>query len=67
MSRMMFFRPAAAILLIFAAGCSDQPLPTPPANTDIQASPTPPKAGRAGKSVKEDVRAPGPSTTMEPG
>jgi hypothetical protein len=66
MRRPKFFRPAAAILLAIAAGCSGEPPPAPPAATGVQASP-PPKAGKSGKVTKEDVRAPGPPTTMEPG
>jgi hypothetical protein len=66
MSRLMFFTPAAAILLICAVGCSDQPPPATPAATDVEVSPAPPKAGKAGRSVKEDVRAPGPPNTMVP-
>ena len=66
MSRVSFFPAAAAVLLIFAAGCSDQSPPAPAVDTDVQASPTPPKVGKAGKATKEDVRAPGPSTTMGP-
>jgi hypothetical protein len=58
------FRSAAAILLVLAAGCSDQPPATPPEATDVQASPTPSKAGKAAKGG--DVRAPGPATTLVP-
>jgi hypothetical protein len=66
MSRASFFPVAAAVLLIFAAGCSDQPPPAPAVDTDAQASSMPPKVGKAGKATKEDVRTPGPSTTMGP-
>ena len=64
MSRIAIFASVAAILLVLAAGCSDQPPAATPAATDVQASPTPPKAGKA---VKEDVRAPAPPNTMGPG
>jgi hypothetical protein len=62
MSRNSFFRPAAAILLMLAAGCSD-PLPATPTAADVQASPATPTVGKAVK--KTDVHVPGPSMKME--
>jgi hypothetical protein len=62
MSRISSFLPAAAILLVLAAGCSDQPPSTPPA-ADVQASPAPPAADKAVK--QKDVHAPGPSMKLE--
>jgi hypothetical protein len=64
MSRISFSPPAAAILLALATGCGDQPPTTPPAATDVQASPTPPTAGKAVK--EKEVRTPGPPTTLAP-
>jgi hypothetical protein len=59
------FRSAAAVLILLAlsAGCADQPPGAPPPGTAVQASQTPPKAG---KTVRGEVIAPGPSNTMAP-
>jgi hypothetical protein len=62
MRRISFSTTATAMLLVIAAGCSEQPPEGPPSATDVQASPTPPKAGKA---AKEDVRAPSPPTKLE--
>jgi hypothetical protein len=64
MSRIPFFPPAAAILLVLAAGCGEQPPAAPPAATDVQASPAPRNAGKAGK--EKEVRALGPPTMLVP-
>ena len=55
---------AATILLALEAGCGDPPPAAPPPGTEVQASPTPPKAGKAVR--QGEVAAPGPATTMAP-